>query len=70
MDGEPAADTGRPPDEENFLPIILGGLDPNLPSAAAVLDSDALDPENIVSEGAVSWETVVEEYRSESGSDE
>ncbi|KAB1189241.1 hypothetical protein GJR98_08535 [Haloferax sp. MBLA0077] len=56
-------ETGRPPEEMNVLPLFLQGLDPNLPSEAAVFETEALTPENIVSEGRVSWETVVEEYR-------
>ncbi|WP_411963854.1 plastocyanin/azurin family copper-binding protein [Haloferax sp. YSMS24] len=60
-------ETGRPPEEMNVFPLFLQGLDPNLPSSAAVFDTDALTPENIVDEGSVSWETVVEEYRSGGG---
>ncbi|WP_416841031.1 cupredoxin domain-containing protein [Haloferax sp. DFSO52] len=56
-------ETGRPPEEMNILPLFLQGLDPNLPSEAAVFESEALTPENIVNEGSVSWETVVEEFR-------
>jgi plastocyanin len=54
---------GRPPAEENALPGILGGLDPNVPSSAEALESAALSPENIASEGEVSWHEVVEEHR-------
>jgi plastocyanin len=57
-------DTGRPPVEVNLLPTLFGGLDPDVPSALAALESDALHPENVVSEGAVPWTEVVEEYRS------
>lgn len=69
-DGEgdvPALDvqqTGRPPTEENALASILGGLDPNIPSSAEVLDSDALEPTHIVNEGPVPWADVVAEHRS------
>lgn len=55
--------TGRPPDDVNLIASVFGGLDPNLPPAAAVFDSDALDPETIVAEGSVEWETVVDEFR-------
>ncbi|MFC6824728.1 plastocyanin/azurin family copper-binding protein [Halopelagius fulvigenes] len=55
--------TGRPPQDTNNLASVLGGLDPNLPSALAALESDALNPERIVEEGTVSWEAVVEAYR-------
>jgi plastocyanin len=54
---------GRPPEEENALPSILGGLDPNIPSTAEVLESEALSPENVAAEGSVSWDEVVEEHR-------
>lgn len=57
-------ETGRPPLPVNLLPVFLGGLDPNVPSSAAALDSDALAPENIVDAGTVSWEDVVSEHRS------
>ncbi|WP_157533043.1 plastocyanin/azurin family copper-binding protein [Haloferax profundi] len=63
MDGEAMEDTGRPPTEENNLASILGGLDPNVPSAAAALDSAALDPQTIVDEGSVSWDDVVSDHR-------
>jgi plastocyanin len=56
-------DTGRPPEAENTLPSILGGLDPNVPSSREVLTSDLLDPEHVVSEGAVSWHDVVADHR-------
>ncbi|AUV82309.1 hypothetical protein C2R22_12200 [Salinigranum rubrum] len=55
--------TGRPPEEENALPSILAGLDPNVPSSAEALESEALDPANIVSRGEVGWHEVVEEHR-------
>jgi plastocyanin len=55
--------TGRPPQPENAIASILGGLDPNLPSSAEALTSDALDPRHIVDEGAVHWDAVVEEHR-------
>mgnify|MGYP006280775777 CR=1 FL=1 len=55
--------TGRPPTAENALPSILGGLDPNVPSSAEVLASDALDPAEIVAEGTVPWHRVVDEHR-------
>jgi plastocyanin len=55
--------TGRPPGHENFLPEILAGLDPNLPSSAEALATDALAPENIAAEGTVSWDAVVDEHR-------
>lgn len=57
------ADTGRPPDAESLLSLVLGGVDPNIPSAAEALNSDALLPENIVTEGAVGWHEVVDEHR-------
>lgn len=57
------AATGRPPEEMNNVASILGGLDPNLPSAMAALESEALDPERIAAEGTVSWAAVVEEHR-------
>ncbi|RDI72803.1 plastocyanin/azurin family copper-binding protein [Halopelagius longus] len=56
-------DTGRPPEETNNLASVLGGLDPNVPSALSALESDALHPERIASRGTVSWEDVVEEHR-------
>ncbi|WP_367176560.1 cupredoxin domain-containing protein [Haloarcula rubripromontorii] len=56
--------TGRPPGEESFLPDILGGLDPNVPSSHAALTAEPLAPENIVQNGTVSWEAVVESHRS------
>ncbi|WP_435063837.1 cupredoxin domain-containing protein [Halobaculum sp. EA56] len=55
--------TGRPPEDENWLPSVLGGLDPNVPSSAEALGTNALDPERIVSEDAVHWEEVVAEHR-------
>ena len=55
--------TGRPPQPENVIPAILGGLDPNLPSSAEVLASGPLAPQHIVDEGSVSWEAVVEAHR-------
>jgi plastocyanin len=55
---------GRPPEAENALPSILGGLDPNVPSSAEVLASDALDPARIADEGSVGWHEVVAEHRS------
>lgn len=56
-------DTGRPPERHNALPMILGGLDPNVPSSGEALDTDALDPENIVDDGPIHWEDVVAEHR-------
>ena len=58
VDGE-----GRPPEDVNEMKFVLGGLDPNLPSAAEAFATDALDPENVVDEGTVDWEAVVEEHR-------
>jgi plastocyanin len=55
--------TGRPPDDENVVPGILSGLDPNLPSSMAALETDVLDPENIVENGPVSWSQVVAAHR-------
>jgi hypothetical protein len=55
--------TGRPPQAENAIAGILGGLDPNLPSSIEVLESDALEPATVVESGRVSWETVVAEHR-------
>lgn len=69
-DGEgdiPALDvqqTGRPPTEENALATILGGLDPNIPSSAEVLNSNVLEPTNIVDKGLIPWTDVVAEHRS------
>ncbi|ELZ94168.1 hypothetical protein C440_11123 [Haloferax mucosum ATCC BAA-1512] len=61
---EPSVEeTGRPPEAESLFPIVLGGLDPNIPSPAEVLASAALSPENIVDQGTVSWNHVVEEHR-------
>jgi plastocyanin len=54
---------GRPPEEENALPSIVAGLDPNVPSSAAALESEALSPENIVDQGTVGWQEVVAEHR-------
>jgi plastocyanin len=56
--------TGRPPEDENAVPGILGGLDPNLPSSMAALETDVLDPENIVEDGPISWSQVVAAHRS------
>jgi len=56
-------ETGRPPTAENALAAILGGLDPNVPSSAEVLDSDALEPTNIVNNGPIPWADVVTEHR-------
>lgn len=58
-------DTGRPPQETNNLGAILGGLDPNVPSAHDALESEALHPERIASRGTVSWDAVVAEHRTE-----
>lgn len=55
--------TGRPPGRENLLPHVLAGLDPNLPSSAEALESDALAPANIAAENEVGWHEVVEEHR-------
>ncbi|MFB6079439.1 MAG: plastocyanin/azurin family copper-binding protein [Haloferacaceae archaeon] len=57
------AGDGRPPGTENLLPLVLGGFDPNVPSEAAALATDVLDPENVVSEDSVPWEDVVAEHR-------
>ncbi|KAB1193876.1 hypothetical protein GJR96_10680 [Haloferax sp. MBLA0076] len=57
-------DTGRPPVEMNIFSAFVGGLDLDLPSSAAVFESSLLSPENIVSEGTVSWDAIVEAYRS------
>ncbi|WP_318569162.1 cupredoxin domain-containing protein [Salinigranum marinum] len=54
---------GRPPEEENALPSIVAGLNPNVPSSAAALESQALTPENVVDQGTVGWQEVVTEYR-------
>lgn len=56
-------ETGRPPQGENAIPSILGGLDPNLPPSAASLDSAALAPQTVVEERSVPWSAVVDEYR-------
>lgn len=56
--------TGRPPAEETFLPEILGGFDPNVPSSHEALTAAPLDPEAIVEDGPVSWDAVVEHHRS------
>jgi plastocyanin len=61
VDGE-----GRPPEDRNEIELVFGGLDPNLPSALDAFETDALSPENIVAEGEVSWEAVVDEHREES----
>lgn len=55
--------TGRPPEAENALPMVLGGLDPNLPSAREALNADVLDPENIVTNGPIPWDDVMMEHR-------
>ncbi len=55
--------TGRPPEEENLLSVILAGLDPNVPSSSEALESEALSPKHIASQGEVSWHEVVEEHR-------
>jgi plastocyanin len=55
--------SGRPPEDVNEISLVFDGLDPNLPSSAEALDTEALSPENIVAEGEVSWEAVVEEHR-------
>lgn len=55
--------TGRPPGTETFLPEILGDLDPNVPSSNGALTTPALEPENIVDQGTVSWDAVVEDHR-------
>ncbi|WP_152041974.1 cupredoxin domain-containing protein [Salinigranum salinum] len=55
--------SGRPPEDVNEIELVFGGLDPNLPSALGALETDALSPGNIVDEGEVSWEAVVEEHR-------
>jgi plastocyanin len=53
----------RPPEHINALSTILGGLDPNLPSEADAFETDALDPTNVVENGIVGWEEVVDEHR-------
>lgn len=58
--------TGRPPEDENLLSFALAGLDPNVPSAAEALETEALEPETIVDDGRVSWHHVVEEHRANS----
>jgi plastocyanin len=55
---------GRPPEGENALPSILAGLDPNVPSSAEVLESEALRPDHVASAGEVPWVDVVAEHRS------
>ena len=57
-------DTGRPPAEETFLPEILAGFDPNVPSSHEALTAEPLEPAAIVEEGSVPWEDVVEHHRS------
>jgi len=61
--GPGVEDTGRPPADENFLPHVLGGLDPNLPSSHEALANDVLDPEHVVDRGSVSRETLVAAHR-------
>jgi plastocyanin len=56
--------TGRPPQADNAIAGIFGGLDPNLPSSTEALASGALAPENVVENGAVSWDAVVADHRS------
>lgn len=60
LDGGPG---GRPPDDENLLSLVFGGLDPNVPSAAEALASPALSPVNVADEGEVAWDAVVDEHR-------
>jgi plastocyanin len=55
--------TGRPPEARSLLPAVFGGLDPNVPGELAALSTEALSPANVVDEGSVSWEAVVEEHR-------
>lgn len=59
--------TGRPPTGENLF-MEVSRLAPNLPSAMEALTSEALSPDNIKAEGAVSWSAVVDEHQS--GGDE
>lgn len=54
---------GRPPEHHNFLPTVLEGIDPNVPSSHDALMTDALTPERIVNEGSVPWSAVVAEHR-------
>ncbi|SFR60120.1 Copper binding protein, plastocyanin/azurin family [Halogeometricum limi] len=62
---EPSVEmTGRPPEDHNQLAAILGGLDPNVPSSAAALETAALSPAAIVERGAVPWADVVADHRS------
>ena len=58
-------DTGRPPIAENFFPVVFGGLDPNLPSSAEALASPALAPEQVIDDGQVGWDRVVEAHRTD-----
>lgn len=55
--------TGRPPGTESFLPDILADLDPNVPSSNEALTTAVLDPENVVEQETISWESVVEDHR-------
>lgn len=55
--------TGRPPTPENLFPQVVGGLDPNIPSAMEALETEALSPENVTAEGRVSWRDVVDDQR-------
>ncbi|SEO69041.1 Copper binding protein, plastocyanin/azurin family [Halogranum amylolyticum] len=55
--------TGRPPQAENELATILGGLDPNVPSSLEVLQAEVLAPENVVEEGTVTWDAVLKAHR-------
>jgi plastocyanin len=61
--------TGRPPVAETFFPDVFGGLDPNIPSSLEALQTDALDPENIVENGPISWDEVVASHRSSGDSE-
>jgi plastocyanin len=54
---------GRPPEDGNLLSFVLGGLDPNVPSALGAYETEALSPANIVEEGTVHWADVVAEHR-------
>ncbi|SFR55359.1 hypothetical protein SAMN04487947_2210 [Halogeometricum rufum] len=56
---------GRPPPAHNDIAGVLGGLDPNLPSSMAALNTDALSPANVVEAGRVAWADVVASHRSD-----
>ncbi|MFB6161325.1 MAG: hypothetical protein ABEJ61_09150 [Haloferacaceae archaeon] len=54
----------RPPAARNAMSMVLGGLDPNLPSSKAALETDALEPRNVVENGPIGWDEVVADHRS------